>query len=216
MKKLNIILLLVLGISVSAFAEQKKQFKVTVINLTKGQPLTPPVVAVHAPNYELVHLGQEASQGLGLLATDGKTDVLVSELDATKEVVRSVVGSGVILPGQKQELMVEANNPHFKFTLVSMLARTNDAIAVAKNISTTLKVGQKLTTLASVYDAGVEQNTESCADIPAPPCGSPGVGMPDSANYVRPHEGVLGLGDLTLARDTFASQVAKIIIERVQ
>jgi hypothetical protein len=192
-----------------------KLFKITMINLTKGQPLTPAVVAVHSPAHEIVHLGQAASQGLSELATDGKTDKLVHELKNDMYVVRSMTGKGITLPGQKSEIVVEANDSRFKFTLVSMLARTNDAIIVAKDISTKLKVGQKSVTLASVYDAGVEKNTESCDHIPAPPCNSPGMGEVGEG-FVRPHEGVLGLGDLDLSRDAFASVVAKIIVERIQ
>ena len=42
------------------------------------------------------------------------------------------------------------------------------------------------------------------------------MGTVDTAKYIRPHEGVLGISDLTAQRDTFASKVAKVIVERVK
>ncbi|MCJ8278026.1 MAG: hypothetical protein HRT44_05420 [Bdellovibrionales bacterium] len=216
MKKILLMTIVLLGFALQAQAGQQKLFKVTVVNLTKGQPITPPVLTVHAPGYQPVHLGQQASQGLSELATDGVTDTLVQELANEKKVVRTAVGDGVILPGSKAEIMVEANNPYFKVSFVSMLARTNDAIAVAQNISTKLKVGQKVIKLAKVYDAGAELNAESCEHIPAPPCGNPGVSAGEGEGFIRPHEGLLGIADLIAERDAFANKVAKIIVERVQ
>ena len=214
--KSTILALAFLFASGEAFAGyQAKKFKVTVQNLTKGQPITPPVIAVHHPNYKMVKIGNPASQGLAELATDGKTDNLVQELADNRYVVRSAVGDGVTLPGKKVEIIVEANNPKYKISLVTMLARTNDAIVVAMDLPTKLRKGQKFSTLASVYDAGAEENSESCEHIPAPPCNNPGQGDAGEG-FIRPHEGVQGLSDLRLNRDTFANMVAKVIIERIK
>ena len=193
-----------------------KEFKVTVINLTKGQPITPPVLTVHSPKFKLFELGMPATKGLAVLAQDGVTSELVSELEASKKVVRSTTAEGVIMPGQKAELMIQANDTRFKLSIVGMLARTNDAIVSATSLPTGLKKGQKYSTLAKVYDAGAETNTESCSQIPAPPCGNPMVGTNGGEGFVRPHEGLTGVGDLDPARDAFSSVAAKIIVERVQ
>lgn len=208
--------LLVAGQVHAKKATNAKKFKVTVVNLTKGQPMTPALVAVHAPGFQLVHLGQEASQGLKDLAQDGITATLTTELAAQKAVVRTAQGGGVFLPGQKQEIEVEANNPYFQFSLVSMLARTNDAFAAAMNLPTNLQVGQKYSTLAKVYDAGAENNTEECAHIPAPPCDSHNIGTNGGEGFVRPHDGINGIADLELGRDAIAGVVAKVIVERIQ
>lgn len=215
-KTLLILTMLLTSISAQASGYGKaKKFKVTLINLTKGQPMTPAVIAVHSPKHEIVHLGQQASRGLSELARDGKTDKLVHELKKDRYVIRSATGSGITMPGQKSDIVVEANDKRFKLSLVSMLARTNDAIVVAKNIATNLKVGQQSVTLAHVYDAGAEKNTESCEHIPAPPCMNPGMGE-DGEGFIRPHEGVVGIGDLDLSRDTFAPIAAKVIVKRIQ
>lgn len=204
-------------LSSTAFAKAKpKMFKVEVTNLTKGQPITPPVVAAHSPRTKIFMLGKKASKGLSILAQDGVTDNFVAELDGNKFVKRSVVGSGVILPGMKQSLMIEANDKRFVFSVVGMLARTNDAIVAARGLTSDLKVGQKITHLARVYDAGAEMNTQLCEHIPAPPCNNPGVGTEGGEGFVRFHEGVQKLGDLDVARDTFAPIAAKITVKRVQ
>jgi hypothetical protein len=160
-------------------------------------------------------LGSKSSEGLAALAKDGMTKGLEGELQASKKVVRTATGSGVILPGMSESIMVEANNPHFKLSLVSMLARTNDAITVLNSGSLKLKPGMKVSYLTGVYDAGVEVNSESCDHIPAPPCGNPGSGIVESS-FIRPHPGVALIGDLEAGRDLFASKVAKVTIKRVK
>ena len=195
---------------------QKHLYKVTLVNLTKGQPFTPPVVAVHAPGHSVVHLAHEESPGLAALAKDGATDLFQEELEYDNKVVRSVVGDGFTMPGLTLDVTVEANNPRYKLTLVTMLARTNDAIVVAKDLSLKLRPGQKAVYLANTYDAGVEDNTELCAHIPAPPCNNPNVDAGIGEGFIRPHEGLLQVGDLLPERDAFANNTAKVIVERIQ
>lgn len=210
------VLALLVGLGTAhAGGDYKKLYKITIKNLTTGQPLTPALIAVHSPNYKLVKLGEKASSGLSALARDGVTSILANELKAQKKVVRTKTGTGVILPGQSESIIVEANNPKFKLSLVSMLARTNDAISVLNSATLKLRKGQKAYYLTDVYDAGVEANTESCSDIPAPPCGSHNVGQ-DEDSFIRPHAGIQVIGDLEANRDAFASKVSKVIIERIQ
>lgn len=215
MKTLLTILALTLGLQAQA-AYTPKLFRVTITNLTKGQPFTPAVVAVHAPQTGLFQLGEEASDGLKELAQDGKTDKLTSELKKRSGFVRTKVGTGLIMPGQKAEIEIEANDPRYKLSIVSMLARTNDAFIALSSATTNLNIGEKVAYLAAVYDAGAELNTESCQHIPAPPCNNPGVGTNGGEGFVTLHPGVLSNGDLDPLRDAFASQAAKISIERIQ
>lgn len=193
----------------------KRVFKIKITNLTKGQPITPPVIAVHNANYHIFKLGEASSPGLAALAKDGVTNILEQELAYERNVVRAKTGTGVIAPGASQEVLIAVNHPEFKVSVVAMLGRTNDAIVAVKGLGTKLKRGYFFETLANVYDAGAEANTESCGEIPAPPCNSPNLGMPGEG-FIRPHEGILGIGDLDLSRDSFASQAAKISITRVK
>ena len=220
MKKIILLLAVMINGSM-AFAEEDSNFftkvyKVTIVNLTKGQPITPPVVTVHSPHSQLFKLGEEASQGLKELSQDGVTDKLVEELNENKYFIRTEVGNGVILPGQSGEIEIKARNSRFKVSVVAMLARTNDAILALSRGSLDLHKGQKVAYLASVYDAGAETNTESCAHIPAPPCNNPGVGTDGGEGIVHPHPGNQNIGDLEPLRDAFASKVAKIIIQRIK
>ncbi len=207
---------LVIGsLTVSSSFAATGVYQVTIQNLTNGQPITPPVIAVHAPGFELLKIGKKATKGLGKLATDGVTKDLVDELTYEKAVVRTAVGEGVILPGQSQSIKVMAKNPHFKVSAVAMLARTNDAITGKNALSLKLKPGQAYSVLLNTYDAGVELNTESCNAVPAPPCNSHNVGETEEG-IIRPHVGILGIGDLELARDSFAKETAKLTIKRIK
>ena len=197
-------------------------FRVTVINLTKGQPLTPPVVAVHkGHNSVLLHPSKPASDGLAVLATDGLTDGLVAELNNNNIVSQVLVGDGVIMPGQKAEFTFSQHKRNIPtVSLFTMLARTNDAIAVANgrdSITNTSDFDRvKRISFAQVYDAGVEYNSEDCAHIPAPPCNNPNSRPSmDGEGFIRPHEGLTLHGDLIGQRDAFAKVAAKVIIERI-
>ena len=223
MKKIAItLLLLFVGIPIG-FASIKsgrqkdnffgnRKYKITIVNLTKGQPMTPPVVALHSSETSLYVLGQEASQGLKELSQDGATDTIVGELESNGYVYHHAVGTGLILPGESQEITIKSHRG--RISLVAMLARTNDAI-VAFNIPTA-HLRDKVSFLAPVYDSGAENNTESCQHIPAPPCGNPGVGTDGGEGIVHPHPGIQNIGDLDPLRDAFASKVAKITIEAVR
>lgn len=210
---------LVLLAATNAYADKgndKKIYKVTITNLTKGQPMTPAVIAVHSPHFNLFKLGEEASQGLKELSQDGITKTLVAELALKKSVVRTATGKGIILPGKSEPIEVEANNPYFKLSIASMLARTNDAIVAIKKLGLKLGIGQKYSVLANVYDAGAENNTEECAAVPAPPCNGHNTGTAGGEGFVRPHEGILGVADLEVSRDAFAAKAAKITVERIK
>lgn len=197
-----------------AFAGQNT-YEVSITNLTKGQPLTPAVIAIHAPSVEIFSLGEPASEGLTQLAEDAETAELNSELEANSGVVRTVVGDGVILPGQTKTYTVEANNPKFRLSVVSMLGRTNDAFAGARSLPLYLKRGQSYSRLMKVYDAGTEENNEDGDFIPAPPFGNPGVRAEENAEgFVAPHPGIQNIGDLEPLRDAFAGHAAKITIKR--
>ena len=54
-----------------------------------------------------------------------------------------------------------------------------------------------------VYDAGTEENNESCASIPGPACpeGSGNVESGNGEGFVHVHRGIQGIGDLN-AEDT--------------
>ncbi len=215
MKKAFLLLsTLVITTSVQASYEREATYKITIQNLTKGQPLTPPVVISHGKKFNLFTIGEQASKGLYKLAEDGQTDVLLKEVMDSG--AKAVVGEGVILPGKKGELILKSTMRGLRLSLAAMLARTNDAFIGLKDLKIKLRRNQSISKLLSVYDAGSEKNTESCAHIPAPPCSSPGMRTVESEGFVRPHEGIFGHTDLLTSRDSFASKAAKLVITRIK
>lgn len=192
----------------------ERRYEVTVQNLTKGQPLTPPVVVAHLGKIKANQLGEQASDGLADLAQDGVTATLKAELDANKKVLATAVGDGVILPGEKQTIVItvpRGGAAPSHFSVLSMLARTNDAFIVGYGQA----YSSKNVYLARVYDAGVEHNSEDCAHIPAPPCGNHDKGTDGGEGFVRFHEGLHLQRDLNGQRDTFANFAARIEVKRL-
>ena len=189
-------------------------YKVTVVNLTNGQPITPAFVAVHAPGFNLYELGEPASEGLQLQAKDGGIDKLKEEATANSLVKATTNIAGVVMPGQKGEVTFSSQENRL-ISLSSMLARTNDAFIGTKNMPLPRKKGQKYARLLRVYDAGAEANTESCAHIPAPPCDSHQADTASNEGFVTVHPGIQNIADLDAIRDAFPSIGAKVIIEKL-
>lgn len=213
--KTIIISLSIFLLSSVSFAENfgKYKYEIKIVNLTKGQPLTPAVVAVHQDNFELYSLGKEASAGLQYQAKDGAIDLLIKELSNQPAVTAVYNTSGVFLPGQATLVEISANRKSH-ISVTSMLARTNDAFVGGKNLHLPQKMGEKVTYLLRVYDAGAEINTESCSHIPAPPCNSHLADTKDKEGFVHTHPGIQNIGDLDPLRDAFGVIGAKITIER--
>ena len=70
---------------------------------------------------------------------------------------------------------------------------------------------------APAYDAGSEQNTEACEDIPGPPCGPNDHPDVKAEGYVHIHAGIHGIGSegVDPAMHDWRNPVAKITIERI-
>lgn len=198
-----------------AKSQRSSNYRVTIQNLTKGQPITPSVIAIHRYGFSMLSIGEQASPGLQKQAKDGATDILIQELEANDYVKDVVQTEGVVLPGQSASVEIQANRRH-KISLTSMLARTNDAIAAAKNLTLPRHRGHKSVYLLKVYDAGAETNTESCSHIPAPPCNNPFSGPDNGEGFVHDHPGIQGIGDLDALRDSFGNVVVKVTIEKIE
>lgn len=209
---------LLLG-SVPASAQfGQARYKVTITNLTKGQILSPAVVATHTADAEPLYVpGQPASDELAQVAEDAMLDPLVDKLSSAADVldVQVITGAaGPIMPGETAEIEVEALGQYNRVSLVSMLVTTNDSFVGISNIR-----GPNLGTgvhTAPAYDAGSEANTESCDHIPGPPCGNGGVRVTDGAEgYVYVSPGISGEGDLSVSGYTWLNPAARITITRL-
>ena len=57
-----------------------RSYEVTIINLTEGQPLTPPVVATHTGKHAIFDVGETASVGVQQIAENGNNAPLLGQL----------------------------------------------------------------------------------------------------------------------------------------
>lgn len=200
-----------------AFADDDdvQRYAVTVTNLTRGQILTPPVVISHNRDFILFTPGAPASPELATLAEDGMTGPLLGLLATLPAVYDSAVSTGPVLPGHSVTVEITTSGKFNTISAVGMLASTNDGFFAVKGV-TAPKRGDA-TVEAEAYDAGSEANTESCAFIPGPPCGHPGVRDTAGAEgYVHIHAGIHGIGNLTPAMHDWRNPVAHVTIHRLQ
>lgn len=207
MKKLFFIATVLLSLQSQATVGTH-EYELSITNLTKGQPITPPVLAVSTHRFNLYTLGEEASQGLKDLSQDGKTELLKTELEDVG--IKVIVGKGLTMPGQKQMIRFNAREKDY-VSLAGMLAKTNDAFVGARNIPLRLKRGESKSLLINTYDSGAELNNESMDFIPA--FGS-SASTVESEGFVHPHPGIYGIADLKPETDAFSSMSAKITIKR--
>ncbi len=184
-----------------AFAgDDKGRFEVTVTNLTRGQIISPPVVATHNAKLDpLFALGAPASPELAAIAEDAVNGPLIAALSGNANVsdVQTLVSAegGPILPGESASLEVgTTGSGSFRYvTVVGMLVSTNDAFFALNGVPGPTRGSAMHRSPA--YDAGSETNNEDCAFIPGPPCGNAGVrDVAGAEGYVHIHAGIHGIG----------------------
>jgi hypothetical protein len=200
-------------VSASAAMAGGPHYEVTITNLTKGQVISPPVIAVHRSSFRLFEPGGSPSEGLRALAEDGVTDILAAELEANRGVGEVAVADGPIPPGESRTLIIRRGHQAREISAVGMLVSTNDGFFA---LSGQRLPWRRVTRDAQVYDAGSEANTEACTDLPGPPCGSPFV-TPDAEpeGFIHIHNGVHGVGDLEPALRDWRGPAARVTIQRV-
>nr|MDJ0842094.1 fasciclin domain-containing protein [Acidobacteriota bacterium] len=183
-----------------------RTYEVIVTNITKGQVYSPPLLVSHTYRVKPFELGGVASPGLKLMAEDGDASLLLDELFPSNDVLDLQIGDAPIGPGESVTYNLQASGRYNMVSVLGMFVSTNDtffsATAEAPRDITELFKRASLTcpvnsATGNAYDAGTEYNSESCADIPGPPCGNPGV-SPDEAGegYIYISNGVHGKGDL--------------------
>lgn len=190
----------------------RSYYEVSVTNLTKAQIMSPFIVGTHSKSFSLFTLGEEASPELSALAQDADTsglEILMSEARGSREVA---ISDGPVLPGETVTVEIRARKGKY-VTVASMLVTTNDAFIGLNGV----RVRGKYNSYRPVaYDAGAEDNDESCAYIPGPPCGNGGAASEeDGEGYVYVHQGIQGVGDLDTSFD-WRNPVAKITIKRIK
>lgn len=184
---------------------------VTVTNITKGQIISPPVVVSHRANFALFEVGHPASAELAGVAEDAANAALVAALQANPLVFDVATGTAPIPPGQSATVRVKVRGAFDHISAVGMLVVTNDTFFAVRSAAP--GVAARLL-YSPGYDAGSEENNESCAFIPGPPCGSGGVRTAMSEGFVSINNGIHGIGDLAPAQFDWRNPVARVVMQR--
>jgi len=206
---------LVLLIAGPGEASASGEIEVTITNLTRAQPLSPPVVASHSANGpQLFVAGQPASGELAMVAQDAINGPLVSLLEGDPEVADVQQGAAPIPPGGSATVVVDAPAVFRLVSLASMLVNTNDAFIAVQHIAAP---DNGVTTLfVPAWDAGSEVNDEDCANIPGPACGDTDQSGQPEGGFVHIHNGMHGSPDLDPAVYDWRNPVARIDIRRLR
>jgi hypothetical protein len=210
-----------------------KTYKVTITNLTAGQPLTPPILVTHKSNTSIFEVGEWASEDIQQIAENGNGGPLLQSLGEDTNVHEVVTGSAPLVPannpggtgfGYSASFYITSQGGAKYLSFVSMLICTNDGFTGLNGISLPK---DKMTVYTAAYDARTEMNTEDLADM-VPPCqGLIGVSSDDmgtgmsnpllaEAGIVIPHAGISGGDDLIPQVHNWSDPVTKIEIERVK
>lgn len=214
-----------------------REFKVRIVNLTGGQPLTPPVIATHRGRHQVFEVGQPASVGVREIAENGNGAPLLAQLEADPFdrvtdfeestagplVPQGTPGSAMFDDRVKLRIRGRANG---RLSWVSMLICTNDGFTGVDSLRLPQQVGDRTRARTNGYDSHTELNTENYADI-VPPCqgligdssGEPGTGVSDPAiaegGVIAHHEGIDGaVDDLDAAIHGWTDPVARISVKR--
>ena len=198
-----------------AYGDKSFTYKVTITNLTPGQPLAPVMVATHRPGVEFFKVGEAPSDELARLAEAGDGQPMADKLAAMPTVDEAKVSTmGLTFPGKSTTVMISAKRPFSHISVGAMLGATNDAFFAVEDVA--LPWGKaEFTYMAPAYDAGSETNDELSTTVAG--LGGEGYSPNDSGEgFVHIHNGVHGIGDLVAATMDWRNPVAKITIERVK
>lgn len=215
-----------------AAAEQPlRTYRVTLVNLTNGQPFSPPVAATGKPNVHIFQVGQLASDEIEAIAEDGNEVPAFNALSGNQRVTEAIdVGRPLTPHGQTVGSFTDTvtfdihAHPGDRLSLATMLICTNDGFIGLAGAH--LPAHGQATYHLPAYDAGTELNTEQSEDI-VDPCSALGSthlagdpnGNEDAAVDVSPaapityHHGIQGMGDLTVSAHDWSDPVASVMIE---
>jgi hypothetical protein len=205
-----------------------RTYRVTLVNLTTGQPFSPPLLATHTHDVDVFTVGRPASDGVRLIAEDGDNASLTAALNGTPGVHQVVASSTPLhrLGGPGSAVMrttIEATGAANRLSIATMLICTNDGFSGVDSVRLPGGFVPSFH-LAQAYDASTEANEQTAATI-VDPCGAIGpVSIPADGLNQRPatsgviamHPGIVpGKGILTAAH-VWRGPVLAIIIQRVK
>jgi Spondin_N len=230
---LSLVALVILGLpSSSATARGATGYRITIQNLISGQPLTPPVVALHRRQLDVFTPGEAASFEVKEIAENGNIQPLVDLLGQQPSVSDVFAGEAPLVPRDRQDetgfddtitFTLEGGGGARYLSWVSMLICTNDGFTGLDGIALPTQPGQSVTFFTTGFDSGTEMNTEDFADI-VPPCqaligvssGEPGTGTSNPAiatdDVIEVHQGIVGGSDLLPEVHDWFDPVAQVVV----
>jgi hypothetical protein len=217
-------------------------YTVTITNLTKGQPLSPPIIATNYGSGQFFKPGGTANWGVQQIAENGNnTPLYESAVQDMKDGYVTDVqrATAPLVPkgspadamfDQSVTLTIKAKDTD-RINWVSMLGCTNDGFAGFNAARLPRAKGRTVNVPVFDYDAGTEENTEDFADLGAgcqgaigvkSTLGAVGTGMTDwrlaEGGSIHRHEGIFGASDDGLLEDVHGwnpKKVAKVSIKRI-
>jgi len=199
----------------NSWADDVATYKITVTNLTAGQPLAPVMAATHHPGMSFFEVGQPPSDELAMLAEAGNGNPMAAKLLTMPGFSDARVSTmGLTFPGKTTTMMISATRESDDISIGAMLGATNDAFFAVTDMALP-KDHKTVTYFADAYDAGSETNDELSSTVAG--LGGEGYSPYDSGEgFVHIHNGIHGVGDADPAILDWRNPVAKIVIERVK
>jgi hypothetical protein len=208
-------------------ASATHRYRITVTNLTTGQPLSPGVLVTHTRKASPFSLGAPASAGIQQIAESGDPTTATAELAGVPGIHAVVATSapvgrigGAVFPSSLTVEIDAAAEANY-LSMSMMLICTNDGFAGLDAVR--LPGGfNEAVFYARGYDAGSEVNDELAGSI-VPPCFAigpvqgpvGGAGHTAENGVVQRHRGILGIADLTSAHD-WDGPVARVVAQRIK
>jgi Spondin_N len=224
---------LLVALPVSASSEHLRTYRVTLTNLTHGQPFSPPVAATHHKNLHMFQVGHTASNQLAAIAQDGDEVPMFNLFNSAAGVTQAVdIGRPLTTSGKTVgsftdsvtfDIRAQARD---RLSLATMLICTNDGFLGLDAVR--LPHAGSRTLLLVGWDAGRENNTQKSIDL-VDPCSVLGpvtlAGDPNGNRdvevatvplaVVQLHPGIKPIGDLSPATHGWRDPVAKVTITRL-
>ncbi len=208
-----------LALSLPAAAQPVPEYNVTIYNLTRDQPFSPPLLVTHNADVSLFHAGNPASPELARMAEDGDNGPLASLLASLSDVYAVASAAGPIPPGGSATVTIRGGFPFHRLSVVGMLVNTNDAFFAFDTVTLPRLRFEREGFYAAAWDAGSEADNEDCGFMPGPACAGAGAGVRSTGGAegkIFIHAGIHGGGDLDPASHDWRNPVAKIVAQRVR
>lgn len=215
--------------------EALRTYRVTLVNLTDGQPFSPPVAATHDRDMRMFRVGRLASDELAAIAQAGNQAPMFNLFNNSDDVTDAVdVGAPLTRVGTVVGSFVDTATfeitaePGDRLSLATMLICTNDGFLGLDAVRLPSHGARAF--LIDGYDAGRENNTQDSEHLVDPCSGLGPVALPGDPDGnedggpvlttppvpIHHHPNIQnGVGELTVAEHGWRDPVAVAVVSRI-